>query len=119
MRGIVAALFLLTASPSWGASTGDLMRACESASGTSGALLCSSYMNGLGAGILADQIAREDGTAICLPNGISTDEIRNTIKTYVDGKSIAILNLPAGSVVAAAMQSAYPCPKSNYDNTDH
>lgn len=111
MRAAASILFLLMTIPATAGTAGDLLAACNSPNGSSGERICSAYVNGLGEGILADQIAREDGTAICLPDHITTPQLRDAIMAFVDSKDVRILQMPSGGVVTAAMQATYPCRK--------
>jgi hypothetical protein len=113
MRAAASILFLLTSVPASAGTAGGLLTACNSPIGSLGEQICSAYINGLGEGVLADQIAREDGTAICLPDNITTPQIRDAIKAFIDSKDVRVLQFPSGGVVAAALQATYPCPKSN------
>jgi hypothetical protein len=113
MRKALLAILLLISSPAWGGgSGGDLYAACTSASGTRGDVICSSYINGFANGVLMDQIAREKGTPICIPDGVTTIQVREAVKNYL-AKHPVVLGIDSGSLVGVALMEAYPCPKSN------
>lgn len=110
MRQLALALWWFTgATPAFSMDTASIVAACESPPGTAAAGLCNAYINGVAEGILADQVAREQGQAICFPDSFPGAAVRDAILAYVNNKNAAILMLPSGGVVAAALQAAYPC----------
>ena len=89
----------------------DLFGSCvASPSDKTADLSCDSYINGITNGIFIDQVTREGGHPICLPDRTTTIEIRSVIEKFIrDNQNI--LALPAGGIVAYALESAFPCPK--------
>jgi hypothetical protein len=71
---------------------------------------CNSYINGVIAGVLVDQVAREQGTPICLPASVSTDELRQSVSGFLEAHP-QIWTLDGNSAVGAALTEIYPCPK--------
>ncbi len=72
---------VVIASPAWSGQAGDLLAACQNAPGTEGDRLCQSYINGFFNGILAAQIASEQGTPICMPDYTNTNQIREIVSS--------------------------------------
>jgi len=113
MKKALLAGSLLVTSPVWGAASGgDLYASCNSAPGTAGDQNCSSYINGFVNGVLLDQIGREQGYPICIPNGTNTAQVRDVVKKFLEAHP-AVLNVESGPLVARAITDAFPCPKSN------
>jgi hypothetical protein len=103
---------ILMASPAWAASGGDIYTSCASAPGTQAYALCASYINGFVGGVLVDQISNEQATPICLPDKITTDQVREVIIKYAKTNPAA-LGVISNSFVGAALMGAFPCKKSN------
>ena len=102
------ALLAFASSPVCAASSaGDLLAACNSASGSSGDGLCNAYMNGFVQGIFVDQIAREEHEPICVDN-TNTGALRKALIEYLKDHANAAY-LPAGSVLGVAVQRLYAC----------
>jgi hypothetical protein len=106
-----AMLFL--ASPTWGAGkAAGLYTACTSTAGTKEDAICTAYINGFANGVLGDQVAKEGGNPICVPDNTSTDQIRALFTAFVRTHPKA-LEFDTGGVLAELMAEAYPCRKSN------
>jgi hypothetical protein len=113
MRTIFFGIALLIASPAWGAGkAAGLYAACISAPGTKGDAICGAYINGFANGILSDQVAKERGTPICIPDNMSTDQIRALFTTFLRTHPEA-LAIDTGGLIGELLSEAYPCPKSN------
>src|SRR4029077_19687208 len=65
--------------------TGDILHeGCIVASHGSGSDRdCDIYINGLAAGVLVDQVAREQGRPICFPPHIKPEQIREAVEKFV------------------------------------
>jgi hypothetical protein len=115
MRKVLVALvasLAFTSSPVWAASSaGDLLAACRSAPETRGDEICNAYINGFVNGVLVDQVAREGSQPICIDN-TNTGAVRKALTEFLNANP-TILRLDSGSVVGAAYQRLYPCPKPN------
>jgi hypothetical protein len=110
MKRLLLAGILTTTSHAWGASAGDLWAACNSPPGSPGDTMCSSYINGYANGVLGDQVAKEHGKPICIPDHTNTLQIRLMVRSFLDLHP-EVRTGDLGGVVASAMAAAYPCPK--------
>jgi hypothetical protein len=63
-------------------------------------------------GVLLDQVHREQGTPICIPDGITTDQLRQTIVGFILAHQ-QLLTFPGGIVVGTALAEVFPGKKSN------
>jgi hypothetical protein len=113
VRRSLVAMVIFIATPAFGdATSADLYAACVGAPGTKADVICGAYVNGFLDGVLGDQIAKEGGVPICLPSPINSGHVRELIvKSFVAYPSLLSVN--SGGAVAAILQRAYPCPKSN------
>ncbi|WP_428350919.1 Rap1a/Tai family immunity protein [Lichenifustis flavocetrariae] len=112
MRSSIGIVILLMGTPAFAEmKASDFSAACSSPPGSAADQLCAAYVNGLTAGILVDQAARLDGTQICLPEGISTTGVRETLKAYLGGDA-RTAQLPAAGLITAALQAAYGCKRT-------
>jgi hypothetical protein len=57
---------------------------------------------------MMDQIGREQGTPICLPDRITTDEVRNGIVAYIRAHP-NFLTRDGNQVVGVALMTVFPC----------
>ena len=73
---------------------------------------CDIYINGIAAGVLVDQVAREQGTAICFPPRIRSEQIRNAVEKFVQAHP-DLLHVNGITIVGEALREAFPCSKSN------
>jgi Rap1a immunity proteins len=85
-----------------------ILKSCS----TSGDQLCSSYLNGVIAGVLVDQVSREQGSPICLPARVTTEEVRVKVTAFL-AEHPNIWTLDGNSAVGVALQMAYPCGQSH------
>jgi Ssp1 endopeptidase immunity protein Rap1a len=94
--------------------TGDILHEdCIVASHGSGSDRdCDIYINGLAAGVLVDQVAREQGTPICFPPRVKAEQVRNTVEKFAQAHP-HMLHVNGIIVVGAALSEAFPCSKSN------
>jgi hypothetical protein len=113
MRKVLFGLALLVASPAWGAGkAGSLYAACISAPGTKEDAMCAAYINGFANGVLSDQVAKERGTPICMPENMSTGQIRALFVAFLRTHPKA-LEIDTGGLIGELIAEAYPCQKSN------
>ena len=114
MRGfLLGVAILLVTSPTWAAGkAAGLYAACTSEPGTKEDAICAAYFNGYANGVLGDQIAKDDGSPICIPDNTSTDHFRALFVTFVRTHPEA-LGIDTGGLIAQLMTGAYPCRKSN------
>ena len=112
MRKMLLGTMLLMNSPAWAASAGDLLAACNGAPGTEATRLCAAYINGFVNGVLGDQVAREQGTPICIPDHTTTLQVRDVVKEFLGKLPLAVLEVDEGGIVAGVLAKAYPCPKN-------
>ena len=113
MRKPAIIAMLLVASPAWSGGTGaDIYAACISAPGTSDYGICTAYLNGFVTGMLTDQIAREAGSPVCLPDNTSTQQVREVVVKYLATHPDAA-TFESSAVVGFAVRQAFPCKKSN------
>lgn len=103
-------LVLIASSPAWAVSGGDIYTSCASAPGTQAYALCAAYLNGFIGGVLVDQISNEQGAPICLPDGMTTDQVREVVIRY-GRTNPASLGVISSSFVGAAITKAFPCKK--------
>jgi hypothetical protein len=103
---------VLMASPALAALGGDIYASCAGVPGTQAYALCAAYLNGFVGGVLVDQISNEQATPICLPDNMTTDQVREVIIKYAKTNPAA-LGVISNSFVGAALMSAFPCKKSN------
>ena len=73
---------------------------------------CMAYVNGITAGIVITQIAKEQGNPICLPDHISTATVREKIISFLSDNPKA-QEVGANAAVEVALEAAFPCPKAN------
>jgi hypothetical protein len=59
---------------------------------------------------LVDQVAKEQGTPICLPARVTTDEVRQSVSGFLEAHP-EIWRMDGNSAVGAALAQIYPCPK--------
>lgn len=71
---------------------------------------CSSYINGVITGVLVDQVAREQGTPICLPARVTTDQVRQKVSVFLAAHP-NIWTMDGNSAVGVALTDAFPCAK--------
>jgi Rap1a immunity proteins len=71
---------------------------------------CYSYINGVVSGVLVDQAARDQGRAICFPDHLVTDQVRQEVSAYLKAHP-TILKADGNSVMKAALLALYPCKK--------
>lgn len=113
MRKALVAALMLMASPAWAGGTGaDFYAACKSAPGTLEYGICTAYLNGFVNGVLTDQIARESGSPICLPDNTTTQQVRDVVVNYIGAHAEAAA-FEFNAVVGIAVRRAFPCQKSN------
>ena len=93
--------------------TGDILyEDCIVASHGSGSDRdCDIYINGLAAGVLVDQVAKEQGTPICFPPSIKAEQIRKAVEKFVQAHP-DLLHVNGITIVGAALSEAFPCSKS-------
>ena len=94
--------------------TGDILHEdCIVASHGSGSDRdCDIYINGLAAGVLVDQVAREQGTPICFPPRIKAEQICKAVEKFVQAHP-DMLQVNGITIVGFALSDAFPCSKSN------
>jgi hypothetical protein len=94
--------------------TGDILHVdCIVASHGSGSDRdCDIYINGLAAGVLVDQVAKEQGTPICFSPRIKAEQVRNAVEKFVQ-EHPDMLHVNGITVVGVALSKAFPCSKSN------
>jgi hypothetical protein len=94
--------------------TGDILdEDCIVASHGSGSDRdCDIYINGLAAGVLVDQVAKEQGTPICFPPRIKAEQVRNAVEKFVQ-EHPDMLHVNGITIVGVALSKAFPCSKSN------
>jgi Rap1a immunity proteins len=73
---------------------------------------CDIYINGLAAGVLVDQVTREQGTPICFPPRIKAEQIRKVVEKFVQAHP-DMLQVNGITIVGVALSDAFPCSKSN------
>ena len=73
---------------------------------------CDIYINGIAAGVLVDQVAREQGTPICFPPRIKAEQIREAVEKFVQAHP-DLLHVNGITIVGVALSEAFPCSKSN------
>jgi hypothetical protein len=71
---------------------------------------CQSYVNGLITGVMMDQIGREQGTPICLPDSVTTDEVRSQIVAYIRAHP-DFLARDGNQVVGVALMTMFACKR--------
>jgi hypothetical protein len=59
-------------------------------------------------GVLVDQVAKEQGRPICLPDRITTDQAITAISGFF-AENPSLWNFDGNSVVGVALQKIYPC----------
>ena len=94
--------------------TGDILyEDCIVASHGSGSDRdCDIYINGVAAGVLVDQVAREQGMPICFPPRIRSEQIRKAVEKFVQAHP-DLLHVNGITIVGEALSEAFPCSKSN------
>jgi hypothetical protein len=94
--------------------TGDILHEdCFVASHGSGSDRdCDIYINGLAAGVLVDQVAKEQGTPICFPPRIKAEQVRNAVEKFMQ-EHPDMLHVNGITIVGVALSKAFPCSKSN------
>jgi Rap1a immunity proteins len=95
-------------------TTGDILyEDCFVASHGSGSDRdCDIYINGVAAGVLVDQVTREQGMPICFPPRIKSEQIRGAVEKY--GRAHPdLLHVNGITIVGKALSEAFPCSKSN------
>ena len=94
--------------------TGDILHEdCIVASHGSGSDRdCDIYINGVAAGVLVDQVTREQGTPICFPPSIRAEQIRKAVEKFVQAHP-DLLHVNGITIVGVALSEAFPCSKSN------
>ena len=70
------------------------------------------YINGLAAGVLVDQVAKEQGTPICFPPRIKAEQVRIAVEKFVQ-EHPDMLHVNGITVVGVALSKAFPCSISN------
>ena len=111
MKRYALLITLLLAGPAYADSRGgDLAAACNSSSGTTGDVLCDAYINGFVNGVLLDQIGSQQGTPICIPDGLATADIRRTLQQFAKAHP-ETLYTTSGPFMAAALMTTYPCKR--------
>lgn len=70
--------------------------------------VCTAYMNGFLAGILADQVSRQQGRSICLPSVAKTNDAIVAVVAFIAAHR-EFWAKDGASVVGVALQQAYPC----------
>jgi hypothetical protein len=73
---------------------------------------CDIYINGVAAGVLVDQVTREQGTPICFPPSIRAEQIRKAVEKFVQAHP-DLLHVNGITIVGVALSEAFPCSKSN------
>ena len=73
---------------------------------------CDIYINGLAAGVLVDQVAKEQGTPICFPPRIKAEQVRIAVEKFVQ-EHPDMLHVNGITVVGVALSKAFPCSISN------
>ncbi len=71
---------------------------------------CYSYINGVVTGVLVDQTAEDQGRAICFPDHLVTDQVRQEVSAYLKAHP-NILKADGNSAMGAALMALYPCKK--------
>jgi hypothetical protein len=107
MLAIAAGIVALT--PARGSSAeNDLYARCTSADGSTGDEVCNAYINGVVNGIFTDQIANEQHTPVCIPDGTTTPQVRDIVVRFLrdhpEGRSIK-----PGSVIGELLIEQFPC----------
>ena len=92
---------------------GDISGLCgASVLGSAADQTCNIYVNGVIAGMLADQVDTESGYPVCLPTQTTTDQIRAAIVQFMRTFP-EFSQMDASAVVAVALSRTFPCKKSN------
>jgi hypothetical protein len=73
---------------------------------------CNSYINGVITGVLYDQIAREQGTPICFPDRVTTDQVRREVSAFLKAHP-NVWTADGNTAVGVALMAIYPCKGSN------
>lgn len=110
MRQYAIVAILLAVTPNaqaQGANAAAILKACATTPGAP-TDLCKSYFNGVIAGVLVDQVARERGSPICLPAKVTTDQVIMAVSSFIAGHQ-NIWTLDGSSVVGVALQTIFPC----------
>src|SRR5271165_749382 len=111
MRSLFLILFVLTTSSTFAADTlRELYAACQGSPGSQYDLICGSYFNGFMDGVLGDQVSKEQGLPVCIPDGTTTAQIRGVVKGYLASHpEVLNLKIDTGGTVAAILAHQYPC----------
>jgi hypothetical protein len=64
------------------------------------------------AGVLVDQVTREQGTPICFPPSIRAEQIRKAVEKFVQAHP-DLLHVNGITIVGVVLSEAFPCSKSN------
>ena len=108
----LCALGVLCAVASWPVAAethnaASILKACSTEPGGP-TEICRAYINGVIAGVLVDQIAREQSDPICLPPSITTEQAINVVSAFI-GARPGIWSKDGNAVVGVALQAAFPC----------
>jgi len=71
---------------------------------------CTSFINGLLDGMTASEAARSLGAPICLPDRITTDQLRSALVGWLYSHPQTWM-APGPAAVGVALQDLYPCNK--------
>ena len=111
MKNAFLISLVLNTAPALAAGTSaDLFAACNAPPGSQADALCSAYLNGYVWGVLGDEIEREEGTPICMPDNINTVQVRDVIRRFFSAHPEA-LSIQTGGAVAGILSNTYPCKK--------
>lgn len=92
-------------------SLANLRAICESANPIDGRV-CQFYIFGVSEGIILGRQTASTPNAFCLPDGLDAKEMAAKVQEMMGLVGSGSDNLPAASMVGAALNNAYPCPKS-------
>lgn len=84
-----------------------ILQQCGTATGAP-TPVCNAYMNGVLAGVLVDQVSKEQGKPICLPKVAKTDDAILAVVTFI-ATHRELWAKDGNSVVGVALQRTYPC----------
>jgi hypothetical protein len=90
----------------------EILRSCGMPPGSNDYANCSSYINGVITGVLMDQIAKEQGTPICFPDRVTTEQVRQNVSAFLKAHP-NIWTADGNTAMGVALMAIYPCKNSN------
>jgi hypothetical protein len=103
----VLCLFVSAPADAESPNAAAILKACATGPGAP-TESCKAYVNGVVAGVLVDQIAREQGKPICFPAHLTTDQAIVAVATFI-AQHPTLWTTDGNSTVGVALQTAYPC----------